>query len=69
MILNILNTAFKVVFGIIAFPFLAFGFLVTKLLGGDPFSLDGMGIGFLITAGIAIAAFVATVSFGIGTLI
>jgi len=56
--------------GLIAMiPFLIPAFFITKMLGGDPFSLDGMGVGFLITAVIAGALAIGTGFFFLGTLI
>ncbi len=56
--------------GVVAMiPFLIPAFFITKMLGGDMFSLDGMGIGFLITAVIAIVLAVGTGFFFLGTLI
>ena len=50
-------------------PFLIPAYGIARLLGADPFSLDGMGIGFLITAMIAGGLAIATVFFGIGYLL
>jgi len=56
--------------GVIAMiPFLLPAFLITKMLGGDMFSLDGMGIGFVITALIAGAFAIGAGFFLLGTLI
>ena len=50
----------QVVVILVLAPFLIPAYGIARLLGADPFSLDGMGIGFLITAmiagGLAIAA-------------
>jgi ABC-type microcin C transport system permease subunit YejB len=55
--------------GVIAFlPFLIPAFFITKMLGGDMFSLDGMGIGFVITVVIAGAFAIGTGFFFLGTL-
>lgn len=50
----------QVVVILVLAPFLIPAYGIARLLGSDPFSLDGGGIGFLITAmiagGLAIAA-------------
>ena len=66
MIKQIVGGTLQIGFGIIAAPFLIVAFLITKMLGGDPFSLDGMGIGFLITALIAGGLAIATGAFALG---
>jgi hypothetical protein len=56
--------------GVIAFlPFLLPAYLIARVLGIDPFSLDGMGLGFLITIAIAGALAIGTGFFFLGTLI
>ena len=56
--------------GFIAFlPFIAVAFLITKLLGGEPLSLDDMGAGFVIMCAIAAALAIGTGFFFLGTLI
>lgn len=56
--------------GVIAlFPFLAIGFVVVKLMGGNPMSMDGMGIDFVIMIITALIAAIATGAFLIGYLI
>lgn len=67
--LNTLNIAYKTVIGIIILPFIAVAFAITKLLGGEPLSMDDMGAGFLIMCAIAIGLGVATVSFAVGYLL
>jgi hypothetical protein len=49
-------------------PFLIPAYGIAKLLGADPMSLDGMGLGFLIMAIIAGGLFIASVGFVLGTL-
>jgi hypothetical protein len=61
--------AVKMVAIIAMIPFLIPAFLITKMLGGDMFSLDGMGIGFVITMLIAAAFAIGTGFFFLGTLI
>ena len=67
--LNALDITWKVFWGILILPFIAVAFAITKLLGGEPLSMDDMGAGFLIMCAIAIGLAIATVSFGIGYLI
>lgn len=66
---NVANVAYKTVIGIIILPFIAVAFGITKLLGGEPLSMDDMGAGFMIMIAIAIALGVATVAFTIGYLL
>jgi hypothetical protein len=67
--LNVANIAYKTVVGIIILPFIALAFAITKLFGGEPFSMDDMGIGFMTMIAIAIGLAVATVAFTIGYLL
>jgi hypothetical protein len=66
---NVANVAFKTVAGIIILPFIALAFGITKLLGGEPLSMDDMGAGFVIMCAIALGLAIATVAFGIGYLL
>ena len=66
---NVLNIAYKTVAGIIILPFIAVAFGITKLLGGEPLSMDDMGAGFMMMCAIALGLGIATVAFGIGYLI
>jgi hypothetical protein len=50
-------------------PFLAIGFVAVKLMGGDPTSMDSMGVDFIVMVIVAIIAAVATGAFAIGYLI
>jgi hypothetical protein len=63
------NFVWKVACGIVILPFIAVAFGITKLLGGEPLSMDDMGAGFMIMCAIAIGLGIATVAFGIGYLI
>ena len=65
-ILNAVNFVFKAVVGVVVLPFIAVAFGITKLLGGEPLSMDDMGAGFMIMCAIAIGLGVATVAFGAG---
>ena len=66
---NVVNMVWKVAAGIVILPFIAVAFGITKLLGGEPLSMDDMGAGFMIMCAIAVGLGIATVAFGIGYLI
>jgi hypothetical protein len=68
-VLGLAGYAIKTVAVVAMIPFLLPAFLITKMLGGDMFSLDGMGIGFVITALIAAAFAIGAGFFFLGTLI
>ena len=56
--------------GVIAFlPFLIPAYLIAKMMGADPFDMDGMGIGFLIVVLIAGALAIGTGAFLLGKFI
>lgn len=61
--------AVQLVVFIAILPFLAVGFAVVKLMGGDPMSMDNMGIDFVIMVIVAIITAVAAGSFAIGYLL
>jgi hypothetical protein len=67
--LNTVNVVVKVVAGIVILPFIAVAFGVTKLFGGEPLSMDDMGIGFMTMIAIAVGLGIAALSFGIGYLL
>jgi hypothetical protein len=67
--LNTVDWAGKIFVIIMIMPFIGIGFLVVKLMGGDPMSMDGMGTDFIIMIITALIAAVATVSFIIGYLL
>lgn len=50
-------------------PFLIPAYGIARLLGSDPFDMDSMGLGFLITAMIAGGLAIGAVAFGIGYLL
>jgi len=50
-------------------PFLIPAYVIARLLGSDPFDMDSMGLGFLITAVIAGGLAIATIFFSIGYLL
>ena len=69
MALKTLGVIWTTFWVILLAPFLVPAYAIARVMGADPFSLDGMGIGFLITAIIAGALAIAAVSFALGTLI
>jgi hypothetical protein len=69
MMINYLFYAVQLVGFIAIFPFLALGFVVVKMMGGDPMSMDGMGTDFVIMIITALIAAIATGAFLIGYLI
>ena len=68
-VFNTLNVVWKTFWAILILPFVIPAFGIVKLLGGDPFSMDNMGFGFMLTVLIAIGLFVAAASFAIGYFI
>jgi hypothetical protein len=69
MMINYLFYAVQLVGFIAILPFLAVGFAVVKMMGGDPMSMDGMGIDFVIMIIIALIAAIATGAFLLGKFI
>lgn len=67
--LNAVNFVWKAAWAVVILPFIIPAFAITKLLGGEPLSMDDMGAGFLIMCAIAIGLAIATVAFGIGYFI
>lgn len=49
-------------------PFLIPAYGIARLLGADPFSLDGMGVGFLVMGLVAGGLVIASLGFVLGTL-
>ena len=66
LVLNAVNFVFKWSVGIVVLPFIAVAFGITKLLGGEPLSMDDMGAGFMIMCAIAAGLGIAAVAFGAG---
>jgi hypothetical protein len=64
--LNTVDWVWKAVCLILIMPFIGVGFLVVKLMGGDPMSMDGMGTDFIIMIITALITAVAVFSFAIG---
>lgn len=64
--LNVVNVVWNTFWAILILPFVIPAFGIVKLLGGDPFSMDNMGFGFLLTVLIAIGLAVAVASFALG---
>jgi hypothetical protein len=69
LVLNTLDWTWKVFWIILILPFLGVGWLLVKLMGGDPMSMDGMGTDFVIMIITALIAAVATVAFIIGLML
>lgn len=59
----------KAAWFVVIMPFMIPAFFIAKLFGVDPLSLDGMGIGFLVTALIAGGIAIGAGFFFLGTLI
>jgi hypothetical protein len=59
----------QIVLVLLLAPFLIPAYGIARLLGSDPFDLDGGGIGFLVTAMIAGGLAIAAGAFAIGYLI
>jgi hypothetical protein len=64
--INTANWTWTIFCMILIMPFIGVGFLVVKLMGGDPMSMDGMGTDFIIMIITALIAAVAVLSFTIG---
>jgi polyferredoxin len=67
--INTLDWIWKVLCIILILPFIGVGFLLVKLMGGDPMSMDGMGTDFIIMIITALIAATATFAFLIGYLL
>jgi len=67
--LNTVDWAGKIFVMVLIMPFIGVGFLVVKLMGGDPMSMDGMGTDFIIMIITALITAVAAFSFMIGYLL
>ena len=50
-------------------PFLIPAYAIARLMGTDPFDMDGMGMGFLVMVLAAGAMLIALVSFGLGRVL
>lgn len=59
----------QIVLVLLLAPFLIPAYGIARLLGSDPFDLDGGGIGFLVTAMIAGGLAIAAGAFAIGYFI
>lgn len=69
MALKTLGVIWAAFWTILLAPFLIPAYGIARLLGADPLSLDGMGVGFLVMGLIAAGLFIAAVSFGVGYLL
>ena len=56
----------KAAWAVVILPFIIPAFAITKLLGGEPLSMDDMGAGFLIMCAIAIGLAIAAGAFAVG---
>jgi hypothetical protein len=64
--LNTVDWAGKIFVMVLIMPFIGVGYLVVKMMGGDPMSMDGMGTDFVIMIITALITAVAVISFTIG---
>jgi hypothetical protein len=69
LVLNTLDWTWKVFWIMLILPFLGVGWLLVKLMGGDPMSMDGMGTDFVIMIITALITAVATFAFIIGLVL
>lgn len=69
MIRKIAEVAWASFWIILLAPFLIPAFGIVKLLGGDPFNLDGMGADFMFMVIIAVGIAVAGGAFALGYFI
>jgi len=63
------EVVWKAAWAVIILPFIVPAFLISKLFGVDPLSMDDMGAGFVIMVLIAIGIAIAGGFFLLGTLI
>ena len=66
---NAFEFVWKAAWTILLAPFLIPAFLIVKLLGGNTFSLDDMGLGFMLTIMIAVGLAIGAGFFFLGTLV
>ena len=66
MLMKIVNVIWATFWIILLAPFLIPAFGIVKLLGGDPFSMDGMGADFMFMCIIAVGIAVAGGAFALG---
>jgi hypothetical protein len=64
--LNTADWAGKIFVMVMIMPFIGVGYILVKMMGGDPMSMAGMGTDFIIMIITALIAAVATFSFIIG---
>ena len=64
--LNALDFTWKTAWVIMIAPFIIPAFVIVRLLGGNPFSMDDIGISFMFMCAIAIGIAVAVAAFSIG---
>jgi hypothetical protein len=64
--LNTADWAGKIFVIIMILPFIGVGYILVKLMGGDPMSMAGMGTDFIIMIITALITAIAVLSFTIG---
>lgn len=69
VVMKVVNVVWVAFWTILLAPFLIPAFGIVKLLGGDPFSMDGMGADFLFMVIIAVGIAIAVGAFTIGYFI
>lgn len=68
-VIKVLKTVGAAIWLVLIAPFILAGFLVVKLIGGDPFSMDDMGASWMTMIAVAIGLAVAAGAFTIGYLL
>lgn len=68
-VIKVLKTVGAAVWLVLIAPFILAGFLVVKLIGGDPLSMDDIGASWMTMIAVAIGLAVATGAFAIGYLL
>ena len=63
------NGLFGVAFLLVAIPFVAPAYVICRIFGIDPMSMDGMGLGFFMMVAIAIGIAIATGFFALGYIL
>ena len=66
ILIKALKTMLAVIWLAMIAPFIIPAFGIVKLIGGDPFSMDGMGADFVIMCVIAGGLVLATGAFALG---
>ena len=66
IVMKVLEIIWATFWIILLAPFLIPAFGIVKLLGGDPFSMDGMGADFMFMVVIAVGIAIAGGAFALG---